>query len=242
MPQNSLKATKIFQALAADTPQRAIEPLSRPTPAPAADDTIIVTAHIHERSDPFESINTGSFAAAQAIDGAAVKPLALAYKRGLPGPVRDGLHNFLGNLHQPDVALNYLLQGKPGKAAETVGRFVINTTIGVIGIVDVAKRKPFRLPDRPNGFADTLGFYGVKPGPFLFLPLIGPTTVRDVFGLVLDRALLPIAVGAPFTRPAYNIPTGIIKALDHRVRYEDRFDLEAEIDKSLRKDAKLLPR
>ncbi|MFX6258432.1 MlaA family lipoprotein, partial [Acinetobacter baumannii] len=88
-----------------------------------------------------------------------------------PVPVRSGIRNFLYNLREPIVFVNFLLQHKAGKAAETLGRFVVNSTVGVGGLFDMAKRRPIHLPRRPNGFADTLGFYGVKPGPFLFLPL-----------------------------------------------------------------------
>ncbi|MCE3590054.1 VacJ family lipoprotein, partial [Escherichia coli] len=102
-----------------------------------------------------------------------------------------GIRNFFNNLSEPVSFLNFMLQIKPGRAAETVARFAVNTTVGVGGVIDVARRKPFRRPRRPNGFANTLGFYGVKPGPFLFLPLIGPTTVRDLVGLSIDRMVLP---------------------------------------------------
>ena len=194
------------------------------TASSAADPEIIVTGSLSDRrEDPLFKANETSFATTQKVDAAVVRPVSLAYKHGLPKPVRDGLHNFLENLHQPDVAINYLLQLKPGKAIETVARFGINTTIGVAGLFDIARRKPFNLPDRPNGLADTLGYYGVKPGPFLYLPLLGPTTVRDLFGLVIDRSLLPFAIGAPFTKPAYNITSGTIKTLDHRVRFDEQF-------------------
>src|SRR3546814_6026547 len=89
-------------------------------------------------------------------------------------PVRDGLGNALRNISEPVNFLNFLLQFKIGKAAETLGRFVVNTTFGVGGLVDVAKTKPFNLPYRRNGFANTLGFYGVEPGPYFYLPLVGP--------------------------------------------------------------------
>jgi ABC-type transporter lipoprotein component MlaA len=88
------------------------------------------------------------------------------------------------------------------------------------GVIDVARRKPFRLPRRPNGFANTLGFYGVKPGPFLFLPLIGPTTVRDLVGLSIDRMVLPSTIGAPFNQPTYTTPATIVGSLDYRAEFD----------------------
>lgn len=99
-------------------------------------------------------------------------------------PIRSGLRNFRFNLHEPIVCVNFLFQHKVGKAGETLARFAINSTIGVAGVFDMAKRRTFRLPRRRNGFGDTMGFYGVKPGPYFFLPLIGPTTARDLLGTV----------------------------------------------------------
>src|SRR5258706_52610 len=158
-----------------------------PAPRPGVDQNdIVVTGRPHAPGDPLENVNAKSFAVTQSVDKAFVGPVALAYKKHVPAPVRSGLRNFLYNLKEPDVFLNFLLQLKPGKAMETLGRFAINSTIGGAGLFDVAKRRPFKLPRRPNGFADSLGYYGVKPGPFLFLPLIGPTTVRDLVASGLD--------------------------------------------------------
>lgn len=180
--------------------------------------TIVVTGRRgHAPGDPLEGVNAASFGVTQGFDRALVAPVSMAYKRTVPSPIRSALHNILSNLHEPVVFLNYLLQLKPGKAAETAGRFLINSTIGVAGAIDVAKRRPFNLPHRPNGFEDTLGYYGVKPGPFLFVPLVGPTTVRDLIGKTLDRLVLPLGVGKPFNQPAYTIPASTTRMLDHRV-------------------------
>ena len=133
--------------------------------------------------------------ASQAVDKAVIGPVARAYGESVPRPIRKGLRNFLFNLREPVVFLNYMLQLKPGKAAETVGRFAINSTIGIAGVLDQAKRKPFNLPRRRNGFANTMGYYGVKSGPFFYLPLIGPTTLRDFFGTVVDQVELDLHAG-----------------------------------------------
>src|SRR3546814_13847680 len=113
---------------------------------------------------------------------------------------------------------------KIGKAAETLGRFVVNTTFGVGGLVDVAKTKPFNLPYRRNGFANTLGFYGVELGPYFYLPLVGPTTLRDMVGNGIDLLVVPTTVGAPFNRTQYAVPTTVIKQLN------DRIENDAEIE------------
>jgi phospholipid-binding lipoprotein MlaA len=140
------------------------------TPAsPAQDDAIVVTARPDsEPGDPMLQLNAQSFQVVQDVDEALVGPVAMAYKDAIPKPIRHGLRNFLRNLTEPIVALNFLLQLKPGKAAETVGRFAVNSTIGIGGLFDVAKREPFKLPYRRNGFANTLGYYGVEPGGLSF--------------------------------------------------------------------------
>jgi phospholipid-binding lipoprotein MlaA len=102
-----------------------------------------------------------------------------------------------------------------------VGRFAVNTTAGVAGLFDMAKRKPFKWKRRSNGFANTFGFYGIKPGPFLFLPIVGPTTPRDLIGGALDRLLFPFVYGSRVTKPAFAIPLGVIGVLDHRSEFDD---------------------
>ncbi|MBB5684704.1 MlaA family lipoprotein [Sphingobium boeckii] len=200
----------------------ATEPLAPPASPDTDPDEIVVVArpNISTPGDPLEAINAKSFEVTQVVDRAFVAPAASAYSKTVPAPLRSGLRNFFNNLTEPVVFLNYMLQLKPGKAAETLGRFAINTTIGAAGLFDMAKRRPFKLPRRPNGFANTLGYYGVKPGAFLFLPLIGPTTVRDFIGTGVDRLLVPMAVGAPFNQPAYSIPAGIIGSIDYRVEFD----------------------
>ena len=181
---------------------------------------ILVTGRRRERIDPLRGVNIKAFAATEAVDRALVGPAAMAYQHVLPRPVRSGIHNFLYNLREPVVFVNFMLQLKPGKAAETVGRFAINSTAGAAGLFDVARKRPFHLPRRANGFADTLGYYGVANGPFLFLPITGPTTVRDLIGGTLDRLLLPLAVGKPFTKTAFTAPLGVLGALDHRADFD----------------------
>ena len=150
-----------------------------------------------------------------------IAPIAQGYKAAVPNPIRDGIHNVINNLDEPIVFVNFLLQLKIGKAFETVGRFAINSTVGIAGLVDVAKKKPFNLPRRSNGLADTLGFYGVGPGPYLFLPVFGSTTIRDLLGRVVDMSLLPTAVGKPFTDPIVSASKGILSSIDDRVQNDD---------------------
>ncbi len=190
---------------------------------PSADQAdIVVTARPGPAPiDPLAPINEASFKATQAVDRALTRPAAMAYQHHVPSPIRSGLRNFFLNLHEIDVFLNFWIQLKPGKAMEMAGRFAINSTIGVGGLFDVAKKKPFHLPRRRNGLADSLGFYGVGPGPFFYLPLIGATTLRDVFGNSVDGLVLPTLIGKPFTGTTYTLPSTVVRALDHRAQFDD---------------------
>jgi phospholipid-binding lipoprotein MlaA len=168
------------------------------------------------KNDPLESANEDSYRITQAVDDAVIEPVTYAYRDGLPEPIRDGLGNVVRNLAEPSNALNFLLQGKVGKAFETLGRLAINSTLGVGGLFDVASKRA-KLPYRRNGFANTLGFYGVKPGAYLYVPLVGATTVRDFVGNSLDQALLGFAVGAPFNRTEFAASYFVVNALDRRL-------------------------
>lgn len=181
---------------------------------------IIVTAPQEIPGDPLADINERSYEAIQAADAALVAPIALAYEDIAPKPLRDGLRNFLRNLEEPIIALNYLLQLKPGRALKSVARFTVNTTLGVAGLMDVAKKEPFNLPYTPNGFANTFACYGIGPGPYLFLPLVGPTTVRDLIGVTLDRFGLPAVIGPPLSEPYYSLPAATIDALNDRIEID----------------------
>ena len=209
----------------ADLPQQS-PPASPPSPSPDPtndeSDIVVQARRSAARGDPLEAVNAKTFAAAQAVDDAVLGPVAMAYAHKMPSPIRSGLRNFRYNLHEPVVAVNFLLQGKPGKAAETVGRFAVNTTIGVAGLFVMAKRGAFKLPRRRNGFANTMGFYGIKPGPFFFLPLIGPTTARDLVGNIFDHAALPLSFIKPLRTPAYTIPARTITILDHRAEFDEQ--------------------
>ncbi|WP_296676989.1 MlaA family lipoprotein [Novosphingobium sp.] len=189
---------------------------------PAVPNEIVVTGRGRPpKSDPLQAINAQTFEVVQAVDSAIVAPIAYGYRSVLPEPVKDGLHNVLINLTEPIVFVNDVLQLKIGRAFKTFARFVINSTIGVAGLFDVAKKKPFKIDYHVNGFAYTLGYYGVKPGPFLFVPLLGPTTVRDIIGRTLDLALLPGVAGKPFNDPIYALGSGALKSIDERLERDD---------------------
>lgn len=185
--------------------------------------TIVVTGE-GTPGDPLGAVNQQVFEVSQQVDRVLVEPIAAAYEDDIPKPIRFGLRNFFRNLREPVNALNYLLQLKPGKAAETLGRFAINSTLGVGGLIDVAEKEPFNLPYRRNGFGNTLGYYGVGPGPFFVLPLIGSTTLRDLIGSGLDQAIVPTLVGKPFNTPYYAVPAYTVTSLEFRIEYDDRLE------------------
>ncbi len=208
-------------AAAPAEPRLAAQPSATGVEAPDLE-AIVITSRRRTAADPLEDLNIRSFAAAMAVDSVVIRPAALAYEKTVPEPVRMGVRNFFRNLHEPVVFLNFLLQLKPGKALKTLGRFALNSTVGVAGLFDMAKRKPFNLPHRPNGFANTLGFYGVKPGAFLFLPLVGPTTVRDLVGLGLDTMAMPLSGAQPITGRIYTASATAVKAIDGRAEGDER--------------------
>jgi phospholipid-binding lipoprotein MlaA len=182
----------------------------------AAPETGAVRArHRHAPGDPVEGVNRGLFSVHQFLDRVFFRPVSVVYKTAVPKFVRTGIRHVISNLSEPVVFLNDVLQLKPKRAVRTFGRFAINTTLGIGGIIDVAKGE--KLPHRSNGFGNTLGRYGVGPGPYLFIPLVGPTDLRDLIGGQADGVVLPFAVGDPFNRTDYIIATLTLGGLDQRV-------------------------
>lgn len=196
------------------------------------------------KSDPVEALNFESYRITQAVDDAFVEPVAYAYRDGLPTPLRDGLGNVVRNLGEPVNALNFLLQGKIGKSIETLTRLLINSTLGLGGLFDIAEKPGIGLPYRRNGFANTLGYYGVEPGAYLYLPFTGATSVRDVIGSGLDQLVLPVAVGAPFNQLEYTVPYFIVNSLDARLEVDEELArIDATVDPySARRDTYLARR
>ena len=129
-----------------------------------------VATHEEEFNDPLENVNRKIFDFNQFVDRNAIVPVAKAYRAALPDPVRDSLRDFLNNLREPLVFVNDTLQGQFKRAGETMGRFVINSTIGVGGVVDVAGR--WGVPYHEEDLGLTLGAWGVPEGPFLVVPIL----------------------------------------------------------------------
>lgn len=140
--------------------------------------------------DPLEPLNRGIYKFNDAVDRAVMKPVATGYKEALPQPVRTGVGNFFSNLDDVIVLLNDLLQFKLGQAASDFSRLVWNTSAGILGLIDVAT--PMDLPKHNEDFGQTLGYWGVGNGPYLVLPLLGPSNLRDSVGLVVDYKVDPV--------------------------------------------------
>jgi phospholipid-binding lipoprotein MlaA len=157
---------------------------------PIADPTLPPPAEQALSYDPWEKFNRRVHGFNNAIDRRIAKPLATAYVKVVPRPVRLGVGNFFNNLGQPVSAVNALLQGKPKQAANSAGRFLLNTTVGVAGIFDPATAA--KIPNKSEDFGQTLGVWGWKKSRYVELPLFGPRTMRDIFGLVGDSQLSPI--------------------------------------------------
>jgi phospholipid-binding lipoprotein MlaA len=210
-------------------PQDAV-PAEPATPASVPNEIVVEGSLEAPPGDPLAKLNAQTFEVVQQVDEAVVEPLASGYQKALPKPVRSGLFNFFSNLREPVVFLNFLLQGKPGKAVETLGRFAINSTAGIAGLVDVAKKEPFNLPRRRNGFANTLAIYGVKDGAFLVVPLVGPTTVRDLVGTLVDNAVVPTLAGKPFTEPYVALPAFTVVSLESRIELDEKLTMIRDSD------------
>jgi phospholipid-binding lipoprotein MlaA len=139
--------------------------------------------------DPWESWNRGVYKVNDKLDRAIAKPAAKGYVRFVPSPIRTGIRNFFANLNTTTVMINDALQGKPLAAANDLGRFLLNSTVGLGGILDPAT--PAGLARNDEDFGQTLGHWGVHPGPFVELPILGPSDVRDAAGKVVDTYTNP---------------------------------------------------
>jgi phospholipid-binding lipoprotein MlaA len=140
--------------------------------------------------DPLEPFNRGMFQFNDDLDQAFIQPLAKGYNAIMPGPLNQGVTNFFDNLRDVDSAVNNLLQLKIGRAFSDLGRVAVNTTVGILGFVDVASN--LNLPSYKEDFGQTLGVWGFETGPYLVLPFFGPSSGRDGVGVVVDWFIDPL--------------------------------------------------
>ena len=141
-------------------------------------------ATTRDNPDPWEGLNRKSYAFNDAVDRAVLKPVATGYVKVVPAFAREGVNNFFDNLDDIGTGLNNILQGKPRDGVSDLGRFVVNSVFGVFGLWDVAT--PLGLEKHNEDFGQTLGVWGVQSGPYLVLPLLGPSSARDAPARIVD--------------------------------------------------------
>jgi phospholipid-binding lipoprotein MlaA len=149
-----------------------------------------VTAAESQEVDPWEGFNRAMFSFNEGLDRAVVKPVTQGYRFIMPDFAEQGVHNFFENIGDVKTFVNNVLQGKPKEASEDLGRVIVNTTIGIGGLFDVAST--FGIPKHDEDFGQTLGAWGVESGPYLVLPLFGPSSLRDGVGRIPDMMVDPI--------------------------------------------------
>ena len=191
------------------------------TPPPASDPEAL--ADYQQTNDPIEPTNRAIYAFNNVLDNAVLKPVAQGYRYVVPAPVRGGVHNVLANLGTPVQFSNDVLEGKSRRAGDTTMRFLINSTVGVLGFFDVAKN--WGYPDHDTDFGMTMALWGLPEGPYLFLPVFGPSDPRDAVGLGVNAAMDPFTwVGQGAVVRALDWSRWAVNGIDQRERHLDDID------------------
>jgi len=180
-------------------------------------------AEYNEINDPLEPFNRAMFEFNRGLDTLLLRPAATLYRGFVPPPIQDIVSNFLNNLKTPVVLLNDVLQGESDRAVNTLSRFAINTTVGILGFGDPATGMGY--PDHKEDFGQTLATWGVDGGPYLVLPILGPSNPRDAVGKVVDTLTDPVWHYAQNTDKEY-IPNErlVVETVDFRARNMDAID------------------
>lgn len=182
------------------------------------------------QADSMESVNRGTQAFNDKLDEAVLKPVAKGYQKAAPQPVNESVTNFFSNLGDIGVTVNDLLQFKVLQGGMDLSRFLINTTVGVGGLFDVAKKVD--LPKHNEDFGQTLGFWGVPSGTYLVLPFFGPSSPRDAAGMVGDALLNPLTYVSAFGGVAASAATTGSKVLDVTDTRADLLSSEKVLDEA----------
>jgi phospholipid-binding lipoprotein MlaA len=178
----------------------AVTALKAETANPAPLGTCHVCGPVYATRDPLIGMNRVFYAINQPIDRFIFRPPAMVYKAVVPRPAREGVRNALSNIYSPVTFLNDVVQLRPKRALNTLGRFLINSTLGIGGLFDIAKRKPFHLQGHTNSFSNSLAMLGMTSGPYLYLPFIGPSSFRDMLGAGGDTFAQPLLVNRVYSR------------------------------------------
>ena len=204
-PPAAVDAMAVEAAPEASAPMTPMTPMKPEAPVAAA---------AVAQKDPWRRFNRGSYAFNGFLDRALIAPIARAYMKITPSPVRRGLGRVVDNLREPSTVLNAGLQGRPKRAVQATARFVINSTVGVLGVFDVASR--MGLERSRADFGQTLGRYGVEAGPYIYLPIVGPLNLRDGLGQVVDALTDPISLATGGLGSDFGAGRLGVTALDYR--------------------------
>ena len=211
MPDRSVAApVKAPRTRRIDLSNGAAPPPEQEAEDVTAPETTVITITADRLVDPYEETNRGRFRAHVRLHHYVIDPVERAYIYVVPEPGRAGVHNFLSNLETPSILANDVLQGKVDRAGNTLSRFVVNSTLGIFGIFDVAGQAG--IPFRDDDFGATLATYGVGDYPYLLIPVIGPSNPRDLSGKVVDIFLNPLRY--------LTLPGGTFTSLGHTGLHE----------------------
>lgn len=209
------------------------------------DEDYIVSSQVFQLTginDSLEPFNRRMYAFNTQLDRKVIYPTSRVYATVVPKPVRKGISNFYNNFKEIPTFVNSVLQLKPGKAANALGRLVVNSTAGLLGVVDVAKN--IGLKSDPETMGDTLGHYGVGTGSYLILPVSGPSTIRDAVGTAADTAMESAARGVAeeklffdtgvFDKNIYGFTRPVVTGLNARSMFNLRYgDLNSPFEYDL---------
>ena len=203
------------RALAACALAAAISGCATPPPTEDAE----ATAAFRKINDPLEPLNRAILEFNLVLDKAVLKPVAYAYRQCVPAPLRENVRNFLSNLGSPVTFANDLMQGELDRAGTVMVRFAMNSSMGVFGINDVATE--FGIPEHEEDFGQTLAIWSVGAGPYLMLPILGPTNLRDGVGMSVDSVIDPFPY---LTSGEFRLGAAAGRAVDFRARNYDQLN------------------
>ncbi len=183
----------------------------------------VARAEFEKENDPLEPLNRAIFSFNMTVDKVLLRPAAIVYRDALPVPVQKGVHNFLANLRTPVVFANDLLQGEVDRAGTTVGRFAVNTTLGVLGVWDAATE--LGIPGHSEDFGQTFGVWGIGEGFYFVLPILGPSNPRDAAGLLTEYIVDPFNLWARGENvEGWILARSLVTGVDFRARNLDTLD------------------
>ena len=188
-----ISASPAREALATEVLHRDIELAQMEMARPAMPDSLAQSVVIEDDNDPLEGLNRGIFEFNRVVDGVLIKPISQIYRGVLPQQAQDSVRSFLRNLRTPIILANDVLQGDMDRAGTTISRFLVNSTLGILGLFDVAGDH-LGIPFHDEDFGQTLGAWGVGEGFYLVLPILGPSNPRDFVGVVTEWFVDPVNI------------------------------------------------